>query len=118
MAYGARGFSLLESLIATVVFTVGVVAITQALSVGIPAFQDIGNTDLALNIAESRLEQFKNTAFGSIRSSGPSNDANFPLYRVTVTVTGTDPKNITVRVQWTVKGGTPSVSLRTLRANY
>jgi len=114
-----EGFTLLEVLIATIIFTVSVVAILWALNSGIYATSDIENVDLALNIAQAKMEEIKNTAFGSLADSSPAADANFPRFSTTVNVAeGQNPMQVDVTVAWSVKGGQTSIALATLVANY
>ena len=114
-----KGFTLLEVLIATVIFTVGVVAIIWALNSGIYATSDIENVDLALNIAQAKMEQVRNTAFAGLADSGPTADANFPRFSTTVNVAeGQNPKQVDVTVNWDVKGGSTGFTLTTLIADY
>jgi Tfp pilus assembly protein PilV len=108
----------MEVLIATVVVTVGIVAVMGALGIGLFASTDIEDTDLALNIAQAKMEEIKNTAFASLADSGPTADATFPKYSVTVNVAeGQDPMRIDVTVSWGAKGGTASIMLTTQAAN-
>lgn len=113
-----KGFTLLEVLITVVILVLGVTALYGALSNGMLASADIQNVDLAMNLAQAKMENLRNTAFAGIASSGPTADANFSNFSTTVTVTGTDPKQIDVSVAWNVQGGSTSVSLTTLKANY
>ena len=112
------GFTLLEILLTLLLLTVGVTVLSQAFSTGMLASTDIENVDLALNIAQAKMEDLKNTSFASLASSGPTADANFSNFNVTVSVTGTDPKQIDVTVSWNTQGGSPTVKLTSLRANY
>jgi len=121
--YGIRntgkGFTLLEVLIATVILTVGVAAIIWAFSAGMYATTDIENVDLALNIAQAKMEQIKNTPFASLADSGPTADANFPRFSITVNVAeGQNPMQVDVTVNWNVKGGSTGFTLTTLTADY
>ncbi len=114
-----KGFTLLEVLIATVIFTIGVTAIIWAFNLGMFASSDIENVDLALNIAQAKMEQIKNTAFGSLSDSGPTADANFPRFSTAVNVAeGQNPMQVDVTVARNVKGGSTSITLTTLVANY
>ena len=115
-----QGFTLLEVIITVALLTLGVIALSQAFSTGMLASTDVENVDLALNIAQAKMEGLKNTAFASLASSGPTADPNFSNFNVTVSVTGVDPKQIDVTVAWNVQGAqaSTSVALTTLRANY
>jgi len=115
----SHGFSLLEVLITIIIFTIGVIAIAQALSSGLFASTDIENVDLALNIAQAKMEEIKDTSFASLADSGPTTDPNFSNFNVTVNVAeGQDPMQIDTTVAWNVKGGQTSIVLTTLVANY
>lgn len=52
-----KGFTLLEIIIATVLLTIGVIALSQAFSTGMLASTDTENVDLALNIAQAKMEE-------------------------------------------------------------
>lgn len=112
-----RGFTLLEILITIVILTTGVIALSQAFSTGMLASTDVENVDSALNIAQATMEGLRNTSFAGLAGSGPTADANFPNFNVTVSLSGTDPKQIDVTVAWNAKGGGTNVHLTTLRAN-
>ncbi|MDP3730514.1 MAG: prepilin-type N-terminal cleavage/methylation domain-containing protein [Candidatus Omnitrophota bacterium] len=114
-----KGFTLLEILLAAIVFSAGVVAILWAFSTGIFVSSDVENIDLALNIAQAKMEEVKNTPFAGLADSGPTADANFPRFSTTVNVAeGQDPMRVDVNVAWSVKGSQTSVVLTTLAANY
>lgn len=114
-----RAFTLLEVLIATVIFTISVTAMIHALSSGIYAASDIENIDLVLNIAQAKMEEIKNTPFASLADSGPTADANFPRFSTAVNVAeGQNPMRVDVTVAWEVKGGQTSIVLTTLAADY
>lgn len=114
-----RGFTLLEILIAIIILAVGVIAIISAFSSGIFASSDVENVDLALNIAQAKMEEIKNTAFASLVDSGPTLDPNFPNFNVSVNVAeGQNPMQIDVTVSWNTKGGQADINLTTLVANY
>lgn len=114
-----QGFTLLEVIIATVIFTIGAVAIIWALNSGIYATADVENVDLALNIAQAKMEEIKNIAFGSLADSVPTADANFSRFSTTVNVAeGQSPKQVDVTINWNVKGGLTGFTLTTLIADY
>lgn len=114
-----NGFSLLEVMIALIILSGGIIAVCQALSSGILASSDVENVDLALNIAQARMEVIKNTAFVSLADSGPAADPNFSNFNVTVNVTeGQNPMRVDVTAAWNVQGGQANVTLATLAANY
>lgn len=114
-----KGFTLLEVLITVIILTVGIVTILWAFSAGMYATTDIENVDLALNIAQSNMEEIKNTSFANLQDSGPTADPNFANFNVSVNVAeGQNPMQVDVTVAWQVKGGQASISLATLITNY
>lgn len=114
-----QGFTLLEVIIAVIILTGGTIAICRAFSSGLLASADAENVDLALNIAQAKMEQIKNTSFGSLADNGPTPDASFPNFNVTVNVgEGQNPMQVGVTVSWNVAGGQTNVTLTTLVANY
>ncbi len=114
-----RGFTLLEVLIALIILTIGVTAIIWAFSAGMYATTDVENVDLALNIAQAKMEQIKNTPFANLQDSGPTADPNFANFNVSVNVAeGQNPMQVDVTVAWNVKGGSTNITLTTLVANY
>ncbi|MBU4590244.1 MAG: prepilin-type N-terminal cleavage/methylation domain-containing protein [Candidatus Omnitrophica bacterium] len=113
------GFSLLEVLITIIILTVGVIAITNAFSSGLLSSADIENVDLALNIAQAKMEEIKDAGYASLADSGPTSDPNFPNFNVSVNVAeGNNPMQVDVAVDWNVKGGQTGITLMTLIADY
>lgn len=114
-----NAFTLLEVLVATIIFVVGVVALMQAFSRGIYASSDVEDTGIAVNIAQGKMEEISNMNFADIVSSGPTQDANFPRFSVRVAAaTGNNPMQVDVTVSWNTKGGQASVVLTTLASDY
>ena len=114
-----RGFSLLEFMIAMIIFTAGLIAVVQAFNAGFLSSEDASNVDLALNIAQAKMEQIKNSSFSSIADSGPAADANFSNFNLTVNAAeGQNPMRVDVTVNWNVKGGQANVALTSMVTNY
>lgn len=119
MNHKCRGFTILEVLVTIVLLASGVIAIAWAFSTGMFAATDIENTDLAINIAQAKMEDVKNTPFGSLADSGPTPDPNFTNFNVAVNVAeNTNPMQVDVTVTWQVKNQDVSITLTTLVANY
>ena len=115
-----RGFTLLEVLLAVLLFTISLVALVHAFNVGMLASTDVESVDLALNIGQSSLESVKNTSYAGVSSSGPTADPIFPRFNVTKTVTQplSNLKRVDITVSWNVQGGQTSVVLTAYKANH
>ncbi|MFT5206844.1 MAG: prepilin-type N-terminal cleavage/methylation domain-containing protein [Candidatus Omnitrophota bacterium] len=94
------GFSLIEVLITITVLGLGIFTLTQVFSKGILTSTDADQISVALEIAQTNIETIKDTAFASVITSGSTADSTFSDYDVTVTVTGSDPKTVVVKVEW------------------
>ena len=118
MKYGRDGFSLLEVLLALVIFTVGVIPLMNALNSGIFSATDVENTTLASNIAQANMETMRSKTFSSVANVPPTPDPSFPNFIVTTTVSGSDPTHqlqIDVTVKW--NNNNTKIQLTTLRTN-
>ncbi|GEM_PF-2854007 len=107
------GFTLVEMMIAVVLLVVGILAVAMTFNLGVLASADSENVQRALAIAQAKMEEVVNTDPDSVTGSGPTADSTFPTYDVTVTVTGTNPKQVDVTVAWTPQGGQTSLALVT-----
>lgn len=106
-------------MIALVILAGATIAVCRAFSSGILASGDAENVDLALNIAQAKMEALKNNGFAALADSGPAPDPNFSNFNVTVNVAeGQNPMQADVMVAWNVPGGQTNVTLTTLIANY
>lgn len=113
------GFTLLEALIAVIILAGGISALVWAFCIGTASLVYTEDLGLALNIAQAKMETVKNTPFASLADSGPTQDPVFTKYNVTVNVAELqNPMQVAVTVAWSVKGGTDSITLTTLVANY
>lgn len=111
-----KGFTLLEVLIAIVIFTVGIVTIVGLFSTGLVGSTDAENTTIAMNLAQRRMEEIRNLDFDTgIVNENKAEVSGFSGFqrKVAVTEPQTDLKQVTVTVYWTSKGGEPNVSLVT-----
>jgi len=120
-----RGFTLLEVLIATIILTVSVVAIVWAFTAGMFASTVVSDVDLALGIAQAKLENIYGTTGGVVDESlhAVSTDGfagniyQNRNFQAEVVTDNADPEEVVVNVYWDTKGGTASVTLRTLVVN-
>lgn len=117
-----RGFTLLEVLITLVVITGGMMALLMAFSLVTGASRGAEEEGIAVNIAAAKMEELYNTSYADLVDSTSDSSAMFSgLSGYTVKVTTTkpeDPARVTVTVSWPAKGGTASVELITLKADY
>ncbi len=115
-----KGFTLLEVLIALMVLTGGVLVITKAFSAGFVTSSENENIDLALNIAQEKIEELQSQSYSTLQSTADSSSAHstFSSYTVAVDIDElSDPIEINVTVSWIIKGSTDQVTLTTLKAD-
>lgn len=114
------GFTLLEVLIAIVIFTVGVVVVVGLFASGLVSSADAENTTIAMNLAQGKMEEIRNLAFADDPTEPKADITGFSGFQreVEVDAPGVDPdisdlKHVTVTVYWTFKGDEISVPLET-----
>ncbi len=116
------GSTLIELLIAIVLIVVGLVALMGAMSTGICADAALEYRLTALNLANEKIEQLKDTAFGSISAGTETGSAigfDWVDQRIVmVSEVDTDLKDVQVEVRWTQKSSTQSVAVETYIADY
>ena len=112
------GFTLMEILISLIILSSGVLGIVWAFNRGMFASTDVENVDLALNIAQKRLENIYGTKGGVDNVDPPEPDSDFSDFTVGVLTDDKNPEKVDVTVGWSVKGGPTSITLTTLVADY
>ena len=118
-----KGFTLIELLIAIVLIVVGLATLMGTMSVGMYADANLEFRLTALNLANERMEELKDTAFSSI-SAGTETGTAIGFDWVDQRIVSVDEpypnqlKDVTVTVQWTQKGNTQSVDVETFIAQY
>jgi prepilin-type N-terminal cleavage/methylation domain-containing protein len=116
-----QGFTLIELLIAIVLAASGLMALMQLIGVAIFADSDLEYSLTALNLANEKLEELKDSGYSSVTSATESSISGFPFVDdrvVTVSEVNTDLKDVQVEVRWTQKGGQQSIQLCTYIADY
>jgi prepilin-type N-terminal cleavage/methylation domain-containing protein len=120
----ARGFTLLELMLAMSLLATGTIAIVELIQRAQMASRDGEQVLIATYLAERRLEELRNVAYASLASearasvSSPSGFTQFDR-QVTVTTPFTNLRQIVVTVYWDAPGpaGETNVSLQTYRSN-
>ena len=119
-----KGFTLIELLIAIILIVVGLATLMGTMSVGMYADANLEFRLTALNLANEKMEELKDTAFGSI-SAGTETGSAIGFDWIDQRIVSVDEpygpnllKDVTVTVQWTQKGNTQSVVVETFIATY
>ncbi len=131
-----KGFTLIELLIAIVLIVVGLVALMGAMSAGICADAALEYRLTALNLANEKLEELKGDGYSHANldpASSPFTEAfisgfdfvdqrqwtvDYVDANLSTSVSDTGLKDVTVQVQWTLRGGTQYVAVETLIGDY
>lgn len=116
MMSSRKAFSLLEILIAIMIFTVGIISITGLFNMGLFGDLDAENTSTALALTQRRLEEIRNLDFDTeIVNEAKAAVTGFPGFQreVIVTQPQTDFKQVTVTTYWTAKANEVGASLVT-----
>jgi prepilin-type N-terminal cleavage/methylation domain-containing protein len=114
-----KGFTLLEVLMAVLIFALSITSLVTSFNAGLLASTDKENVKLALNIAQTRMEEAQGLGYGGIADSGPVPDPDFPGFSVTTMVSEKQAnlKRVDVKVAWNVQGGQTDVTLTSLLLN-
>jgi Tfp pilus assembly protein PilV len=111
-----RAFTLLEILVALVILTTGIITIVGLFSASLVSSVDAENTDIAMNLAQARMEEIRNLDF----DTGIVNEARAAVSgfagferEVVVATPETDLKQVTVNVFWSYKSSEITVPLVT-----
>ena len=134
MIFRKNGFTLFETLLAVILLAAGIVPLIWAFNAGMFSAtnagklanasqftsSDVESVDLALDLAQAKMEEIKNTAFASIASVSKAAVSNFGSYNQSVTVTSvyTDLKQVDVTIYWTTQGKEINITLSTYVANF
>lgn len=116
-----RGISLVEIMIAILIFGVGITAAMRTLPVSNRATTRARNLSLATNLAQQKIEELMNLPMSAADlAGGAHSDPENPVDRIftrTWVVADNSPiadmKRIDVRVVWTADGDDNAVSLTT-----
>ena len=114
-----KGFTLLEVLLAILLFVSTFTVLAQAISVGLSSGGDNENSLIAANLAAEKMEILENTSYASIANEAKAAVSGFASFQreVTVTTPITSLKQTTVTVYWNHKSAELSYSLVTYFSN-
>ena len=114
--FSRKAFSLLEILIAIMIFTSAIIPIMGLFNIGLFGDLDAENTSTALALTQQRLDEIRNLNF----TTGIVNESKAPVAgfsgfqrEVIVTQPQTDLKQVTVTTYWTAKANEVGTSLVT-----
>ncbi len=111
-----RGFTLFELLL-TISFVVLVfVPLLSALSATMLVSSFSNSEIIALNLAQSKMEEIKSLSFSNVTPEAKTVVSNFPQFKREVTIAAPDAnlKDVSVIVYWTPsRGGEEQVSMET-----
>lgn len=118
----ARGFTLLEIILAILLLATGIAAATFMFGRGLYGTTDAEAVQTAVALAQEKMEDLRGTSFGSIASEARGPVSGWTGYEREVTVsqpagTNGDFKQVVATVYWTVTGGELSSSLTSYVAN-
>ena len=117
-----RGFTLLEMMLVIIVLGIGLFPLVQLFSNGIVQSSDTTKSNLAVQLAQEKVEQFKNTPYTNIISTGESLGSmfGFAYFSREAIVNEVLPnlKDITVKIYWGSGRTANSFSVRTYISNY
>lgn len=111
-----RGFTLLEVLIAIVVLSIALLGMASLTGSIISYNQFADNVTTATTLAQDKMEELKNTGYSSITSSSDTDSIYTRTWTVTNDTPATNMKTVEVKVEWTWKGQTRDVVLKTIVA--
>ena len=120
----AKGYTLLETLITTVIIAVGMAALITAFSQGLFVSGDAATLRTATGLSQAKMEELEGTAFASLVNEARSPVAGFSGFDRQVAVTpspgGTNAnlKQVDVTVYWSMKGGELSTTLTSYLVNH
>ena len=114
-----KGFTLLEVLLAVILFAAAFTVLAGAVSTGLSSGGDNENSLIAANLAAEKMELLKRTSYAGVASEAKTAVSGFTSFQreVVVTTPVTNLKQATVTVYWNHKSSELSTSLVTYFSN-
>lgn len=109
------GFSLLEVMLAILLFGTGLVFLLQIVNTGLFVGGQNEDTVIAANLAQEKIEESRNAAYAAIVSEAKTAVIGFPAFQrqVDMTTLQTGLKQISVTVYWYAKSAEMSTNMVT-----
>jgi len=110
-----EGFSLLEVMLAILLFGTGLVFLLQIVNTGLFVGGQNEDTVIAANLAQEKIEESRNAAYAVIVSEAKAVVTGFPVFQrqVDVTTPQAGLKQISVTVYWFAKNTETSTNMVT-----
>ena len=114
-----KGFSLLEVMLAILLFGIGLVFLLQIVNTGLFVSGQNEDTVIAANLAQEKMEELRNAAYAALVSETPAAAVSgFTGFTREVLVGDLTPaqtglKQITVNVNWSAKNQTMTTTMVT-----
>ncbi len=114
-----KGFTLFEGLLAAVLFVLGFLALSQAITVGLVSGSDNESRLVALQLAQEKMEEVRAKTYASVASEARAAVSGFSTYEreAAVTTPQTNLKQVSVKVYWFHKDDELSEELVTYVSN-
>jgi len=109
------GFSLLEVMLAILLFGAGFAFLLQIVSTGLFVGGQNEDTVIAANLAQEKIEELRNATYAAVVSEVKAIVAGFPAFnrKVDVTTPQTGLKQISVTVYWFAKAAEVNTNMVT-----
>ncbi len=114
-----KGFTLLEVLIAVVLFSAGFIILLEIISAGLFVGGQNEDEITALYLAQEKIEELKNASFASIAAEAKAAVSGFPALsrQVAISTPQSNLDQITVTVYWYAKDTETSFTMVTYVSN-
>ena len=115
------GFTLFELIITISFILLALIPLLNALSSTLAVSSESHSDIMAINLAQTKMEEIRSLAYAGIASEAKATVAGFPAFQreVIVTTPNADLKKVVVLVYWTPSGGVEEiVSFETYIANF
>lgn len=117
-----KGFTLIEMILVLVVITIALFPLVESFSSGIRASKIASDTNIAIELAQQKMEQLQSVPFASLSGSSEAlgSISGYPNFSREAIVTEplTNLKEVSVNVYWTSGIGTDQFGISSYFVNY